>query len=110
MANGEAWAVAQEAGVKWPESLAAPEIIDGFGGWYEDFWELDTERVNGGPIPSRAIDLHVTGWRYDDADMFRAIIRAMDSTYRGVANKTETAEPPQNARDAFRGATVGRRR
>lgn len=87
--------------------------MDGFGGWYEDFWELSTERINGfgvGQIPAHAIDSHVAGWRYDDADMFRAIIRAMDSAYIGMANKTETPDPPQNARDAFRGATVGRRR
>lgn len=100
--------------MQWPEALAAPELLDGFGGWYEDFWELSTERslaFGAGPIPKTVIDNHVYGWRYDDADMFRTVIRAMDSAYMGIVNKTGSSEPPaQSAMDAFRSGTAWQRK
>ncbi len=114
MTHSEAWQAAKEAKVTWPEALAPPDLLDGYGGWYEDFWELSTERSSGygaGPIPMSAIEAHVAGWRYDDADMFRAVIRAMDSAYMAIVNKVGNSEPQQeNARDAFRSATSGRRK
>ena len=86
--------------------------MDGFGGWYEDFWTLSTERQIGfglGPIPASAIERHVAGWGYEDAEMFEICIREMDRLYMRRQNKTEDAAPV-NPRDAFRGATAGRRR
>jgi len=90
--------------------LEPPEIMDGFGGWYEDFWELSTERQIGmgvGPIPASCVTRHCAGWRYDDADMFKACIRAMDAVYLGHANNPGDSAPPateapMSARDAFR--------
>lgn len=82
--------------------------------WYEAFWELSTERASGfdaGPIPKRAIDEHISGWPDDGAEVFRGVIRAMDSVYLAIVNKTgEEVQQPQNARDAFRTGTVGRRK
>lgn len=109
---GSAWQAAKEAGT---EGLleAPPELLDGFGGWYEDFWELSSERQIGmgvGPIPTSSIEAHVMGWSYVDADMFRGCIRAMDAAYLEQANgdgKPATAQG--SAQDAFRGATSGRR-
>lgn len=96
----------------WPDALAPPEILDGLGGWYEDFWELTTERQLGfgiGPIPANVIDMHTKGWTYEDADMFKSCIRSMDAVYMSFANKTEGDPPPASAKDAFRGATAGKR-
>ncbi len=86
--------------------------MDGFDGWYEDFWRLSTERQIGfgvGPIPAHAIDRHVAGWSYEDAEMFEFCMRRMDEAYLMKANKTEEPQPSGSARDAFRSATSGRR-
>lgn len=108
---GDTYRDAVEAGADIRPEMEPPEILDGFGGWYEDFWELSSERQIGmgvGPIPASAIDRHVAGWHYEDADMFRAVIRAMDGVYLEMANRRDD-EPkadsePTSARDAFRGA------
>lgn len=63
-----------------------------------------------GPIPVSAIDRHVAGWGYEDAEMFEFCIREMDGLYMRRQNKSEDTAPPVNPRDAFRGATAGRRR
>jgi hypothetical protein len=86
--------------------------LDGFGGWYEDFWRLSTERQIGfgvGPIPASMIDRHVAGWRYDDVEMFEFCIRELDEVYRMRQNKTEDTPPAASPMDAFRSATSGRR-
>jgi len=87
--------------------------MEGFGGWYEDFWRLSTERQFGfgvGPIPQGRIDEHVAGWRYDDAEMFEHCIRELDGVYMKRQNKADDAPTaPGSPMDAFRGATAGRR-
>ena len=96
-----------------PEALEPPEITDGFGGWYEDFWRLSTERQIGmgiGPIPASIIDRHVAGWGYEDAELFEFCIRRMDEVYLMKSNKTEQADPSVSPRDAFRDATSTQRR
>lgn len=114
--NGEAYRAAKEAAGEdgaTPEVLEPPEIMDGFGGWYEDFWSLSTERQIGfgvGPIPASAIDRHVSGWSYEDADMFEFCIREMDGVYLMKSNKAEDQQTPiASPRDAFRAATSERR-
>lgn len=97
-----------------PEDKGPPELLDGFGGWFEDFWELSTERAIGmgiGEIPAHAIDAHVAGWRYDDAEMFRTCIRAMDRVYLEAANNDGNALPAQGVspQESFRSAFSGRR-
>lgn len=87
--------------------------MEGFGGWYEDFWRLSTERQIGmgvGPIPASAIDKHVAGWGYEDAEMFEICIRELDGVYLMRANNDEDATPaPSSPMEAFRGATASRR-
>jgi hypothetical protein len=106
------WRAASEAGFV-PEALEPPEIMDGFGGWYEDFWRLSTERQIGfgiGPIPASAIDRHVAGWSYEDAEMFEHCIRQLDGVYMRAQNGTESDAPAAaNPMEAFRSATSGRR-
>ncbi len=95
-----------------PEALQPPEIMDGFGGWYEDFWRLSTERQIGmgiGPIPAHAIDRHVAGWEDEDAEVFEFCIRRMDEAYLMRSNNTEQPEPSESLREAFRSATASRR-
>lgn len=97
-----------------PEALQPPDILDGFGGWCEDFWRLSTERQIGmgiGPIPQSAIDRHVVGWDDEDADLFEFCIREMDGVYLMKSNKVEKAPAPTggSAREAFRQATAGKR-
>lgn len=81
--------------------------MDGYGGWYEDFWRLSTERQIGmgvGPIPASAIDRHVAGWSYEDAEVFEFCIRRMDEAYLMKSNNTDHVPPEGSARDAFRSA------
>lgn len=64
-----------------------------------------------GPIPASAIDRHVAGWGYEDADIFEFCIRRMDEAYLMKSNKTDdTPDPAVSPRDAFRAATAGRRK
>ena len=86
--------------------------MDGFGGWYEDFWRLSTERQIGmaiGPIPASAIDRHLAVMSEDDAEVFEFCIRRMDEAYLMKSNNTDQPEPPASPRDAFRAATSARR-
>lgn len=93
--------------------MEPPEILEGFGGWYEDFWRLSTERQIGfgvGPIPASAIDRHVSGWGYEDIETFEACIRAMDGAYLMKVNGSEDAPPAEESpMDAFRSAFGNRR-
>ena len=71
--------------------------MDGFGGWYADFWRLSSERQVGfgvGPIPASKIENHTRGWLMEDADMFEHCIREMDGVYLARANRTEDDKPP----------------
>ncbi len=86
--------------------------MEGFGGWYEDFWKLSTERQVGfgvGPIPASAIDRHVAGWGYEDAEAFEICMRAMDGVYlmkvNGSKEDAPTVEfgPPPRFADLARG-------
>lgn len=86
--------------------------MDGYGGWYEAFWRLSTERQIGmgiGPIPASEIDRHVAGWDCEDAEVFEFCIRRMDEAYLMHQNKTEQPDPSVSPRDAFRSATSTRR-
>lgn len=87
--------------------------MDGYGGWYEDFWRLSSERQFGfglGPIPQSAIDRHVAGWSYDDVEVFEFCIREMDGLYMRTQNKSGDNPPTAaSAMEAFRGATTNRR-
>lgn len=87
--------------------------MDGYGGWYEDFWRLSSERQIGfgvGPIPASAIESHVAGWGYEDAEVFEFCIRQMDGVYLMKTNKADQDAPAhESPQDAFRSATSGRR-
>lgn len=93
--------------------MEPPEILEGFGGWYEDFWLLSTNRQIGfgvGPIPQSEIDRHVAGWSYEDVEMFEVCIREMDRVYMMRMNRTEDHIPAAGSpMEAFRSATSGRR-
>lgn len=86
--------------------------MDGYGGWYEDFCRLSTERQIGmgiGPIPAGAIDRHVAEWEYEDAELFEHCIRRMDEVYLMRQNQVEQPDASASLRDAFRDATMSRR-
>lgn len=96
-----------------PEALDPPEIMEGFGGWYEEFWRLSTERQIGfgiGPIPDSQIERRTAAMNEEDAEIFEFCIRRMDEVYLMKSNKTEQPEPAASPRDAFRAATSTRRR
>jgi len=89
--------------------------MDGYGGWYEDFWQLSTERQIGmgvGPIPASAISRHVAGWSDEDAEIFEFCMRRMDEVYLMKSNKSDEtpAEPALSAREAFRDAFASKMR
>ena len=85
-------------------------MLPGYDGWYNDFWELGTDRSIGfsvGPIPAASIARHVAGWDEADALIFRRVIRAMDEVYLRHAENGGMPEPEegeQSAKDAFRSA------
>lgn len=103
-----------EGGPEVPEHLLPPDTLDGFGGWYEDFFTLSTERQIGmaeGEIPASVIARHVAGWPYDDAEMFEHCMRAMDRVWLKRGEKDDEGEKPEiSARDAFKAATADGRR
>ena len=87
--------------------------MDGYGGWYEDFWRLSTERQIGmgiGPIPASAIDRYVAEWDDEDAELFEHCIRQMDEVYLMRQNSTDEPDASASPRDAFRDATMSRRK
>src|SRR5690554_1936865 len=99
-------APAYEAAVKQGKfivELEPPELLPGLSEWLDDFFELSTDRQIGmvaGPIPKASIDRHVEGWSHDEADMFRACMRAMDSVYLSNAeNGPEQTQSDNPARD-----------
>jgi hypothetical protein len=103
---------ADETGGEVSEALEPPDILDGYGGWYEDFWRLSTERQIGtgtGPIPASQIDRHIAGWMYEDAEVFEFCMRRMDEVYLMQQNNTEQPDASVSPRDAFRSATSTRR-
>lgn len=95
------------------DALEPPELMDGFGGWLEDFGRLSTERQIGmavGPIPASAIERHVAGWSYEDAEVFEFCIREMDGAYMTRQNSSDDAPPAAvDPMQAFRSATASRR-
>lgn len=98
-----------------PDALEPPELLEGFEGWYADFWRLSSERQIGfgvGPIPASRIADHTKGWLMEDADMFEYCISEMDGAYLMKVNRSEQPSTEQSAvspRDAFRAATANRR-
>lgn len=62
-----------------------------------------------GEIPASAITAHTAGWHYEDADTFNFCMRQMDRVWLKRGEK-EDQEPAVSARDAFAGATAGRRK
>lgn len=96
-----------------PDGLAPPDLLDGYGGWYEDFWRLSTDRQIGmveGELPASIIAAHTTGWHYEDADTFEFCMRQMDRIYLRRGEPAEEEEPQVSPRDAFRSATANRRK
>lgn len=97
-----------EAGGVVPPDFEPPEIMQGFRGWYDDFFELSTDRQIGmavGPIPAASIARHVAGWPDEDAQMFALCIRAMDKVW--MARGSDGEGPDDNgmsARDSVRSA------
>lgn len=88
-----------------------PEIQPGFNEWYDDFFELSTDRQIGmavGPIPKSSIEKHTEGWPPDDAEMFRFCMRAMDAVY--LEREEKPAPDVASQRAAFNDAFKGRRR
>ena len=74
-----------------------PELLEGFGGWYEDFWSLSTERQIGmaiGPIPQSHIDRMAACMSYEDAEMFEYCMRKMDEAYLRRAGSDEPTIAP----------------
>lgn len=80
---GRDYASEIKAGNRW-NGPPRPDLDQGLHVWYEDFWELSTDRQIGmaaGPIPRSSIIDHTRGWPDDDAEMFRICMRRMDDTY-----------------------------
>lgn len=99
MAHGEAHAAVIKSGGVW-SGAPQPELQPGLGDWYEDFFELSTDRQLGmvpGPIPSASISRHTEGWDDEDAEMFRVCIRAMDAVYLAPKEKPVSNEDPAAA-------------
>ena len=113
--HGEEYAAAKkvfdEGGAEVPEGLLPPDILDGYGGWYNDFRRLSTERQIGmaeGEIPASAIDRHTAGWLYDDAYAFEFCMREMDKVYLSRSDKPADTKPQMSAEEQFMAAFANR--
>lgn len=99
-----------QAGKEWtgPER---PDFLPGVESWYEDFWELSTDRQIGmaaGPIPRASIIEHTRDWPQDDADMFHLCMRRMDGLYlnfkpgkAGIAADDNSMSPQDKLKRIF---------
>lgn len=81
------------------DTSGAPDIPYGFDAWVRDFFELSNDRqitgYGAGPIPSGTISRHVANWQEDEADFFRACIRAMDREYlNSISASRQDIEDP----------------
>ena len=72
-----------------------------------DFFELGTDRQltahGAGPIPAASICRHTDGWPDEEADMFRRVIRALDTAW--LKSQLPDADMPETdnaVRDGFR--------
>jgi len=82
----------KKVGGLW-EGPPVPQLMPGLEEWYNDFFELSTERQIGmaaGPIPWSSIERWTLGWPWDDVDCFHTCIRAMDALYL----QGDKSEPP----------------
>lgn len=99
---GAARSLFEEQGRTVPESLCPPDRLEGFGGWLETFWELDTERQVGmtiGYIPVSKIRQRCAGW--PDAGLFVSVMRRLDRAYvdwimnsKGRSSETHISAQP----------------
>lgn len=113
--HGEAYSAAHERaeqdGSDIPEDLLPPDFLDGYDGWYADFFRLSTERQIGmaeGEIPASAIERHTASWSYDDADIFERCMRAMDKVYLSRGDKPADPAPQMTAEEQFMAAFANR--
>lgn len=93
---GEAYKAVMAGGYEW-EFMPPPELLPGLSEWYDDFFELSTDRQVGmaaGPIPRASITEHTKDWPWEDADCFHACMRAMDALYL----QGDKSEPPEGLR------------
>lgn len=80
---GKSYAAATEAGKEWVGE-EPPELLAGYGGWYNDFFKLSRDRPIGmapGPIPQWRIESRMAEMPYDDAEIYEACIHEMDAAY-----------------------------
>lgn len=70
----------RERGAPLPKYLTPPEALPGVMAWFDDFWELSTERrFDGAPIPWSAILAYPVS--AGEADIFHRCIREADAAY-----------------------------
>lgn len=95
MTHGEAFAAVVKSGGVW-SGVSQPELQPGLDIWYDDFFELSTDRQLGmaaGPLPHGTIARYVEGMDPDDAEMCRACFRAMDELYRSGVKQVADQDP-----------------
>ena len=109
--NSQARIEAIEAkGRRVPDRLYPPDVHPGAVAWFDDFFELGTDRqltgYGAGPIPAASIARHVAGWSDHEAWQFRHVIRALDNAWLKRQSGDDGDDLPVSdnpARDAFRG-------
>lgn len=116
MRHAKEYELAREAG-KVLVGIEPPELMPGLRIWFDDFFELSSDRQLGmvtGPIPASTIDRYVADMDWEDADMARACLRAMDAAYIKEINRKpgDADDVPQKAgenaaRDQFRAFFAG---
>lgn len=108
MQDAPTYRAAKDAGLEIPDEIKPPEFLPGLRLWFDDFFELSTDRQIGmaiGEIPAASIDRHTAGWLDEDREMFRICMRRMDAVFRAKPEeREEVSDDPNAARDAFRAA------
>jgi hypothetical protein len=83
-------ATLRERGAPIPKYLIPPEPLPGAMAWFDDFWELSTERrFEGAPIPWSAIAAYPVA--PSEAETFHRCIRDADAAYLNFR-----AKPPDD--------------
>ena len=109
--NSQARIEAIEAkGRRVPDRLYPPDVNPGAVSWFDDFFELGTDRqltgYGAGPIPASSISRHVEGWSDHEAWQFRHVMRRLDNAWLKRQSPDGGDDLPVSdnpARDAFRG-------
>lgn len=84
-----------ERGLPVPEHLIPPALPAGSGLYLKAFYELQSDRLEGGAIPFTAIDCYARRYGIEDPDEFEMLLDMIRSLEVEHAKIIKSLKPPQ---------------